>query len=291
MQVWCNKASAQQPFTFTQYMNNLTPINAAYSTLDPAANINVVGRKQFIGIDGAPNTFLFNGSVPLASIGSTAGLLVLNDKFGAENLTEINAFFAKKIQLSSNTFLSAGINAGFRTHKVTSSQLAPTDPLFGSSDINETQTNIGLSAMLSGSNYYVGVSLPRLTLSSIGQTAAQNDYYMNTYYLTAAYLKPLGDDFKIKPAFLLDYAGTNLRLTYDVSGTLYVKNVVGLGVNYHQADDALAGIVSIFVNNNIQFGYSYQFSVGQYALGGINNTTQEITLSYRFGKSLVSKLL
>ncbi len=289
-QVWCNRAAAQTPFTFTQYMNNLTPVNAAYSTLDAAANISVVGRKQFIGIDGAPNTFLFNGSVPIANIGSTAGLIVLNDKFGAENLTEINAFFAKKIQLSGTTFLSAGINAGFRTHKVTTSQLAPTDPLFGSSDINDNQTNIGLSAMLSGSNYYVGLSLPRLTLSSIGQTAAQNSYYMNTYYLTGAYLAPLGADFKLKPAVLLNYSGTNLPLAYDVSTTLYIKNILGVGVNYH-SQDALAGIVSVFINNNIQFGYSYQFSVGQYALGGINNTTQEITVSYRFGKGLVSKLL
>jgi type IX secretion system PorP/SprF family membrane protein len=290
MQVWCNRASAQTPFTFTQYMNNLTPVNAAYSTLDAAANVNVVGRKQFIGIDGAPSTFLFNGSVPLAGIGSNAGLIVLNDRFGPENLTEINAFFAKKIQLSGTTYLSAGINAGFRTHKITTAQLAPTDPLFGSSDINENQTNIGLSAMLSGSNYYVGLSLPRLTLSTIGQSAAQNGYTMNTYYLTGAYLAPLGSDFKIKPAVLVNYSGTNLPLMYDVSTTLYIKNVLGVGINYH-SQDALAGIVSVFINNNIQFGYSYQFSVGQYALGGVNNSTQEVTLSYRFGKGLLSKLL
>ena len=94
------KAWAQQPFTFTQYMNNLTPVNAAYSTLDNAGNLNVVGRKQFIGINGAPSTFLFNGSLPITSINSNAGLIVLNDAYGAESLTEINGFFAKKIQLS-----------------------------------------------------------------------------------------------------------------------------------------------------------------------------------------------
>jgi type IX secretion system PorP/SprF family membrane protein len=285
-----NKAWAQQPFTFTQYMNNLTPVNSAYSTLDDAGNLNVVGRKQFIGINGAPSTFLFNGSMPIPGIASNAGLIVLNDKYGAENLTEINGFFAKKIQLSGGSFLSAGINAGFRNHTVHTSTLDPSDPRFANSDIDETETNVGLSAMLSGSNYYVGVSLPRLTLSSLGKSTQENNYIMNTYYLTGAYIKSLNDDFKVKPAALIAYGGSNLPLMYDVSTTLYIKNVLGLGVNYH-SQDALAGIVSVFINNNILFGYSYQFSVGQYALGGINNTTQEITLSYRFGKDVKAKLL
>src|SRR5476651_1374545 len=285
-----NKAWAQQPFTFTQYMNNLTPVNSAYSTLDDAGNLNVVGRKQFIGINGAPSTFLFNGSMPIPGIASNAGLIVLNDKYGAENLTEINGFFAKKIQLSGGSFLSAGINAGFRNHTVHTSALDPSDPRFANSDIDETETNVGLSAMLSGSNYYVGVTLPRLTLSSLGKSAQENNYIMNTYYLTGAYIKTLNEDFKVKPAALIAYGGSNLPVMVDVSTTLYIKNVLGLGVNYH-SQDALAGIVSVCLNKNIMFGYSYQFSVGKYALGGINNTTQEITLSYRFGKDVKTKLL
>jgi len=285
-----NKAWAQQPFTFTQYMNNLTPVNAAYSTLDDAGNLNVVGRKQFIGINGAPSTFLFNGSMPIPGIASNAGLIVLNDKYGAENLTEINGFFAKKIQLSGGSFLSAGINAGFRNHTVHTSALDPSDPRFANSDIDETETNVGLSAMLSGSNYYVGVSLPRLTLSSLGKSAQENNYIMNTYYLTGAYIKTLNEDFKVKPAALIAYGGSNLPVMVDVSTTLYIKNVLGLGVNYH-SQDALAGIVSVNINNNMMFGYSYQFSVGKYALGGINNTTQEVTLNYRFGKDIKPKVL
>ena len=156
LQLYSHKAMAQQPFTFTQYMNNLTPVNAAYSSLDDAANVNVVGRKQFIGINGAPSTFLFNGSVPIPSLTSTAGLVVLNDKYGAESLTEVNAFFAKKIQLSSNTYLSTAINGGFRIYKVNNVDAA--DPSFFGTDINQTQANLGFSVMLHGSDYYLGLS-------------------------------------------------------------------------------------------------------------------------------------
>jgi len=284
-QIGAGKAMAQEPFTFTQYMNNVTPINNAYSTTENAANVSVVGRKQWIGIDGAPSSFLFNGSVPITGIGSNAGLTFLQDKIGSENLTEINAFFAKKVQLSGTNFLSASINAGFRNHKITYSSLDPTDPKFQNSDVNETISNLGFGVMLYGSDYYVGLSLPRLSLNSSASTGLPNDYY-----LTAAYIKDLGTDFKVKPSFLLSYQGNALPIEYNLSATLYVKSVVGVGFNYRN-DNAMAGILSVNINNNIQFGYSYQFSVGTYTIGGINNTTQELTLSYRFGKNAVTKLL
>lgn len=288
LQLYSHKALAQQPFTFTQYMNNLTPVNAAYSALDDVANVNVVGRKQFIGINGAPQTFLFNGSVPIPSLTSTAGLIVLNDKYGPENLTEINAFFAKKIQLSSKTYLSTAINGGFRVYKVTN--VDASDPKFNGTDISQTEANLGFSVMLHSDNYYVGLSLPRLSLNTIGKSAQENSYYMNTYYLTGAYLQALSSDFKFKPAALVTYSGSNLPVEFNVSGTLYVKDVVGVGVNYRSTND-FAGILSLYINNNINLGYSYQFSTAAYTIGGINNTTQEITLSYRFGNVLKSKLL
>jgi type IX secretion system PorP/SprF family membrane protein len=288
LQLWSHTAMAQQPFTITQYMNNLTYINAAYANLDNVANVNAVGRKQFIGINGAPTSFMFNGNVPVPSLNSTAGLTLLNDKTGAESLTEINAFFAKKVQLSSTTFLSAAINGGFRVYKVI--DVDPSDPRFNGSDVNQTEANLGFSVMLHSDNYYVGVSLPRLSLNTIGQSAQANNYYMNTYYLTGAYLKTLDEDFKIKPAALVTYSGSNLPVEFNVSTTLYVKDVLGVGVNYRSTND-FAGILSLVINKNFNFGYSYQFSTAAYSIGGVNNTTQEVTLSYRFGNNLKPKLL
>jgi hypothetical protein len=48
-------AQAQnQSFSFTQYMDNLTPLNPAYSLLDKANPVNTMARKQWVGINGAP---------------------------------------------------------------------------------------------------------------------------------------------------------------------------------------------------------------------------------------------
>src|SRR3569833_2672104 len=66
-----------QQFTFTQYMDNLTPLNPAYSLLDQAGSVNTMARKQWVGIDGAPTTFLINANIPVPSIEGAAGLVVI----------------------------------------------------------------------------------------------------------------------------------------------------------------------------------------------------------------------
>src|ERR1700744_5158477 len=65
-----------QQFSYTQYMDNLTPLNPAYSLLDKAGSLNMLGRKEWVGVDGAPTTFLFNGNIPIPSISAAAGAIV-----------------------------------------------------------------------------------------------------------------------------------------------------------------------------------------------------------------------
>src|SRR5471030_1579833 len=83
---------AQQFFSYSQYMNNLTPLNSAYSMLDNNGSINALVRKQWVGIPGAPTTYIFNANLPLEPIGAATGLVAMDDQFAVEHLTEINAY-------------------------------------------------------------------------------------------------------------------------------------------------------------------------------------------------------
>src|SRR5580698_5486052 len=73
-------AQTTAPFSYTQYMNNLTPINSAYSLIDQAGSVTGVIRKQFTGINGAPSTYLVNASIPLPDMGASTGFIVQNDQ-------------------------------------------------------------------------------------------------------------------------------------------------------------------------------------------------------------------
>ncbi|RYZ91927.1 MAG: type IX secretion system membrane protein PorP/SprF, partial [Sphingobacteriaceae bacterium] len=268
-----NTVTAQINSDYSQYMDNLTPINPAYSLLDKAGSINTIVRKQFTGIPGAPTTVLFNANLPVESIGGTVGLIVKNDGIGNQNMTDINAFFAKSVQLTSENFLSVSLNAGIRRFVVDNTSISSGyDPTFPY-DIRETKPNLGFGVMFYSSNYYIGLSLPSLTIKQLG--SSENDVNLNntfksTYYLTGAYLKTLNEDVKVKPATLVAVTnGEPVRV--NVSGTMYLKDVLGLGVNYlHNTDGSqFAGIVS-FNFSTVRLGYSYQFS-GASGLGVYNS--------------------
>jgi type IX secretion system PorP/SprF family membrane protein len=276
------KVNAQNSqFSYTQYMDNLTPFNPAYSLLDKAASINTLARRQWLGVDGSPTTFLANVNIPLESIDGAAGLIVMNDKFAIEHQTEVNAYFAKAIQLSSKNFLSVSLNAGIRNYVANYSSLDATDPVFAN-DVRETKPNLGFGVMFYTDWYYVGISVPELTITSLGTASVQdNNNFKNHYYFSGALITDLDDDVIFKPATLVSYV-QGVPLIADFSGTFILKQTLGLGVNY-RTNNEMAGILTINVDN-FHIGYSYQFGVASDNLGGFNMPTHEITLSYRFGK-------
>lgn len=282
-------ARAQQSASYTQYMDNLTPLNPAASLLDKAASVSTLVRNQYVGVQGAPNTFIFNANMPLENINGAAGLVINNDNFAVEHQFEINAYFAKAVQLGENSFLSVAIDAGLRNYIADYSSLAPEDPAFRN-DIRETKPNIGFGVLYFSNEYYIGVSVPQLTFRDLGDgSLLNNDYFRNHYYFSGGIIENLGDDVKIKPATIVSYV-RGVPLIADISTTFYFKEVLGLGVNY-RTNNEMAGIVSYNLGQ-FHIGYSYQFGLTSSNIGGLNNATHEITLSYRFGKGApVAKLL
>lgn len=282
------KAQQQQEFSYTQYMDNLTPFNQAYSLLDKSGSINAVARKQFVGIQGAPSTFIFGGNVPIESIGGASGILVLNDKFAIESNTQFSAYFAKSIQLSEENYLGVSISGGVKSYVANFSRLDASDPQFRN-DVRQTKPNLGFGVMYYNDNYYVGLSMPELTITGLGTAGVQdNTNFRNHYYFSGAFITDLADGIKLKPAVMAAYA-KGIPVTVNVAGTIFLKEVVGFGVNY-RTDRAAAGILSINMNS-FKLGYSYQFSTASSRLEGFNNSIHEITLTYRFGDNMLTKLL
>ncbi len=278
----------QQIYSYSQYADNLTPVNPAYSLLDKAGSVSVLGRKQFIGIDGAPSSLMLNANFPIESINGAAGFYVLNDQAAVEHQIEFNAFFAKGVQLTQNDYLSVSLNLGVRNYVGNYSQLDASDPQF-MNDVRETKPNIGFGVMLYSTDYYLGLSVPEFTIRSLGTASEQQANYLRThYYFMGAYLADLSDDFKFKPATLVSYVNGSPVLA-NVSGTIYVKDQLGVGLNY-RTDKKAAAMISV-IGNAFRVGYSYQFGTSSNNLGGVNITTHEVSISYRFGNITGNKLL
>lgn len=284
------RALAQtQSFSFTQYMDNLTPLNPAYSVLDQAFSVNTMARKQWVGIDGAPTTFLLNGNIPIESINGAAGLIVYNDQFAIEHQTEVNAYFSKAIQLGQSDYLAVSLNAGIRNYIANYSTLDPSDPVF-SNDVRETKPNLGFGIMYFTDWYYLGISAPELTITSLGTASIQsNNNFRSHYYFTGALITDLAEDFKFKPSVLISYA-KDVPLVTDFSSIFYIKETLGLGGSYRFNNNLAAGIITLNLDQ-VHVGYSYQFGTSSNNLGGFNLATHEVTLSYRFGKGITKRKL
>lgn len=280
---------AQQAFTYNQYMNNLTPINTAYAATREGGALHSVLRKQWVGIDGAPSLFMANGHLAIPRLDAAAGLVVLHDRIGVENLTETSAFFAKAVQLDESLRLAASLNAGVRFFNAGYSQLDPYDIKFRN-DIRETIPTVGFGLLLHKPEvFYVGVSLPRINIRLDGDKETENAVHRNTWYISGGYLTPLDDDFSLKLASNVAVTPT-LPPLIDLSAMGYIREQFGLGVGYRTSNDAVV-ILDYRAGNHFSVGYSYQANMDRTTIGTFRNGSHEITLGYRFGKLYRTPLL
>src|SRR5690606_24413273 len=159
---------AQQPLTPTQHGQQRTVINPAASLMADGGEVSIIGRRQWVGVDGAPTVFWGSGHVGFESFGATAGLNIRHEGLAVEKLTEASAFFAKSVRISQAEYVGLSLNAGVSYLDGRFSQLDPMDPAFRE-DVRETDALVGFGVMLyRPERYYVGLSLPRLMLGSLG---------------------------------------------------------------------------------------------------------------------------
>src|SRR5690606_21968357 len=198
---------AQQPLTHTQYGQLRTVINPAASLMRMGGEVAVIGRRQWVGIDGAPTVFWGSGHIGLQKIGATTGISIRHESMAVEKLTEASAFFAKSVRISETEYLGLSLNAGFSYMDGRFSQLAPMDPAFRE-DVRETDALVGFGVMLyRPERYYVGLSLPRLMLGNLGVGGGESRYnFRNLYHLTAGALFNMGPDFQFRPSVLVTYS-------------------------------------------------------------------------------------
>jgi len=279
---------AQQATTYTQYGVAPIPLNHAASFLRMNGEISVIGRQQWVGVEGAPQTYRVSGVLPVLKSGISAGFNFKHESIAVEHLTEATAFVGKAVSITEKGFLAMSLGLGASFYKGDFA-LDAEDPAFRD-NITETDGLLSLNLLFyQPEKYYIGVSLPRLTFSKLGITnfTNQSDRKM-LYHFTAGAIIPLGTDFDLKPAGLLTWA-ENLKPQADISAMVFLQRTAGLGINVRTYGD-LAGMAQFHIKK-LSFGYSYQFSPGNQPLNrGIGNNTHEISMNYRFGKGVINLL-
>src|SRR3546814_2587173 len=96
---------AQQPLTHTQHGQLRTVTNPAASLMRMGGEVSVIGRRQWVGMDGAPTVFWGSGHIGLQRAGATAGITIRHESMAVEKLTEASAVFAKSVRITATQYL------------------------------------------------------------------------------------------------------------------------------------------------------------------------------------------
>jgi type IX secretion system PorP/SprF family membrane protein len=291
-------AFAQQDAQYSQYMFNGLFINPAYAGYRQDIYLYSFYRSQWTGFDGAPQSFsaTLDGTVNDTKVG--LGLLISNDRIGAQSSTSAFANYAYRVQMGEdeNSRLTFGIGAGLTQAALDGSKLNPAQQ--GDFDIPTTSQSAILPDARLGVLYmdktvFAGFSIDNLIS---GWMAGQVDKSVILtmpvphFYFTAGAYIPLNDDTMIKPSILIkdDKRGpTSLDLntffllneriwvggTYRTAVPLYKKPFLQ---NNLEKSNAWVAMVQFFVTEKLRVGYSFDYSLTP--LANYNYGSHEISI-------------
>lgn len=268
---------AQQDPEYTQYMYNMNVINPAYAGSKGTLSIGLLGRLQWVNIEGAPKTFTLSANAP---IGNNVGLgvSVIADKIGPVSEQNLYADFSYTIKTSEEGKLAFGLKGGATLHSLDALSLTtidPNDPAALDFE-NRIFPNFGVGVFYYTDNFYVGLSLPNMLETKHfekenGLTKASEKMH---YFLTGGYVFDLSETLKFKPSVMVK-AASGAPLSIDLSANFLLYDKFELGASY-RIDDSISGLISFMATKGFRIGYAYDYTVSN--LGDLNSGSHEMFL-------------
>ena len=191
---------AQQRPHYTQYILNNYILNPAISGIENYTDLKLSARDQWVGLNGAPQTFYLTIHGPLgkkdyrtsatsyeipgqnprgkyywenytaAEPHHGVGFSMINDRTGSYNRFTTYATYAYHLGLSPTTNLAAGFSAGITVVGIDKSKTDfgggdPSDPATGAAingELNKIRPDIGAGLWLYSRNYFIGLSAQQI---------------------------------------------------------------------------------------------------------------------------------
>lgn len=271
----------QQDAQYTQYMYNMNILNPAYAGSKGVGSIGLLGRSQWISVDGAPQTVTLSAHSPLGN-NLGGGLSIIHDEIGPVKEDNVFVDFSYTINTSETGRLAFGLKAGVTFLDVRETIMVDDDdPL--NIPVHETSPNFGAGVYYYTEKFYVGASLPNLLetrhLEKDGGVVSTASEKMHGF-LTAGYVFNIADNLKLKPSTMFK-AAEGIPLSVDLSLNLLVDDRFEVGLS-HRFDDSISGLVGFQVNDDFRIGYAYDHTTSSY--GEFNSGSHEVILLFDFNR-------
>ncbi|RLD47851.1 MAG: hypothetical protein DRI88_05045 [Bacteroidetes bacterium] len=276
-------AFAQQDALFSQYMFNKLIINPAYAGSRDGLSMTLVGRRQWVGIEGAPQTLTFSIQSPLKNDNLGLGLYFYTDILGPYQSSGVIGSFAYRLKLGRG-YLAFGLQGGikyttFDINKITVPDESDALLTNGYSKKFVPDANFGI--YYNTNRFYVGLSSKHLFEAEYGYIENSNDEsvygtLIRHFYAMAGVAIPLSESLVLRPSTLVKFT-PNAPVQVDLNASLLIKNTLWLGVSY-RTKKAVVLLAEVVIGEKLRIGYSYDIYMNE--IQQYNSGSHEIMLEY-----------
>lgn len=314
--VWSFSAiNAQQEAQFSQYYNNAYFFNPAAGGLTKTMQFNVGYRRQWMGIEGTPQSFYATGhseitfndrkealdefnvdkesiyETPKNRIGKNKHVLggrLLSDQIGPFLKNSVMASYAYHLRFTNKSMMSLGVSAGWSNLGLNSSKvvLLEQDDLeynnFLSRNSNQNIFDVNAGIAIYGENFHFGISSTQLLKNDlvIDEIVTESNFGRH-WFGYGMYQLYLTDDFSLEPHFMTQIIG-KAPFTINLGSRIIYEDKYWINLAYRIGDAINFGVGLNFANN-FSFGYAYDVAAG--SVQRSSNYVHELQLGFVIGKN------
>lgn len=303
---------AQQRPQYTQYVFNNYLLNPAISGIENYVDLKAGFRKQWAGIDHAPQTsfvsanwnlgseYLWRNALSLPDKGDDPmsnnymqnymsspshhgmGVIAVLDKTGPLSRLDANLTYAYHLQMSQSLNLSVGIAAGISSISLDVNALTfenPNDPALYNAITNQIKPDLGMGVWLYGARFFAGASVQQIIPQKLTFTNDPNSDYQSGkqvphLFVTAGYRFFVSDDISATPSVMVKHVDPT-PLSVDANLKLSFKDRLWVGGSYRR-NDSFSALAGLNISKLFNLTYSYDFTTSD--LNKVSNGSHEIVL-------------
>lgn len=303
---------AQQRPQYTQYIFNNYLLNPAISGIENYADVKVGYRKQWAGIDNAPQTsfitahwnlgadYLWKNALSLPDKGDdpmsrnymqnyTAspahhgmGVTAVYDEVGPLSRLDANLTYAYHLRLNNTFNLSVGVAAGVSrvgldVNALTFEDQSRVDPSISNGIVSQLKPDLGFGVWLYSGRLFAGASVQQILQQKLSFTSDRN---YNTgkevphFFVTAGYRLYVDDVISLTPSVMFKQVSP-APASIDANLKMSFKDRLWVGGSYRK-DDSFSAMAGINISKLLNLTYAYDFTTS--GLNQVSNGSHEIVL-------------
>lgn len=271
---------AQQETILTKYTFNSLFFNPAFagSRGEDVGSVTLQYRNQWLGIEGAPTTYLLGGEKSFFDHSVGIGASVSNESIGANSHTEGALNLNYKIKLKTDSYLAGGLRGSFSniSSNFLELQVREIGDIYdaGSEQINIFSAGAGL--LYHDETLHIGVSVPALI--SVSDFSIERNRH-----LYAHATMHIGDEYSTLrwvPSMLVKYQKA-VPLQITLGAQAWVNDMFAPGIHW-RVGESIALSLEVELNDELSLTAAYDFTTNN--INDYGNGSLEMMFSWIFGK-------